>query len=54
MERVERIKELLSQKEEIDTELDTIRQQVREEKAAFAKPRKPRKKRQGDLALVKP
>ena len=53
MERVERIKELLSKKAEIDKELDVIRQQMREEKVAFTATRKPRAKKQGDLQLTK-
>jgi hypothetical protein len=52
MERVERIKTLLAKREEIDRELEGIRQQAREENAAFAINRKPRKKRQGDLPLA--
>lgn len=45
MDRVSRIQELLKQKADIERELDGIRQQVQEEKAAFAAARKPRKPR---------
>lgn len=53
MERVARLRELLKQKAAIDTELDQIRKQLNEESDLFKKERKPRKKKQGDLALVK-
>jgi hypothetical protein len=43
--RTERIKELLSQKSAIDTELDGIRQQLKDEKTAFSVGKKERKKR---------
>lgn len=52
MERLKRIQELLKQKGEIDHELDQIRQQVKAEKAAFSSAKKPRQKKQVDLALV--
>jgi hypothetical protein len=45
MERVERIKALLSQKTAIDAELAALREQVRAEKAAFTAGRKPRKQK---------
>jgi hypothetical protein len=38
--RVERIKELLSKKEEIERELDQIRVQLKEEKLAFSSARR--------------
>jgi len=44
MERLQRIQELLKNRQEIDSELDQIKKQVKEEKAAFASTRKPRKK----------
>jgi ubiquitin len=46
MERVERIKELLAQKAAIDGELAQLKQQVKQEKAAFTAMRKPRKQRE--------
>jgi hypothetical protein len=54
--KVGRVKELLAQKEEIEQELAAIRQQAKEELLALKgskKERQPRKKKQGDLALVK-
>ena len=42
MERVARLRELLKQKEAIDTELAAIKKQMNEESGLFKKPRKPR------------
>jgi hypothetical protein len=53
MERVKRITELMSQRATIDSELKTLKEQVAAETAALKKPRQARKKKQGDLALVK-
>jgi hypothetical protein len=46
MERLQRIQELLTQKAAIDTELAQLKQLVKDEKAAFAALRKPRKKKE--------
>ena len=54
MERIARLRELLTQKEAIETELDTIQKQLNEESGLFKKPRLPRKKKQGDLPLTQP
>jgi hypothetical protein len=51
---VERIKELMRQKVSIDAELKTLKEQIAAESAALKRPRQARKKKQGDLALVKP
>lgn len=51
--RSERLRELIKQKEAIDTELATIKKQLDEETSLLKKERKPRKKKQGELALVK-
>jgi hypothetical protein len=46
MERLQRIQELLGKKTEIDRELAELKQLVKDEKAAFAATRKPRKKKE--------
>jgi hypothetical protein len=48
MDRVARLRELLKQKEAIDTELVGIKKQMNEESGLFKKPRKPREKKQAD------
>ncbi len=45
-ERAARLRMLLKQKGDIDTELDGIRKQIAEETALFKKPRKPRAKKE--------
>jgi hypothetical protein len=45
MERVEQLRQLLKQKEEIDRELAVIHKQLNEESGLFKKPRKPREKK---------
>jgi hypothetical protein len=45
MERLERIKELLAKRQEIDRELVEIKEQARKERAAFVAARKPRQPR---------
>jgi hypothetical protein len=52
MERVERLRQLLKQKEEIDRELAVIHKQLNEESGLFKKPRKAREKK-SDPALKK-
>ena len=44
MERLQRIKELMTQKTTIDAELKTLQEQVEKESAALKKPRQPRKR----------
>ena len=52
MDRLQRIKELVEQKQQIDKELADLKDVVKAERAAFAlKPPKPRKKKQGSLPL---
>jgi hypothetical protein len=52
MERLQRIKELVEQKQQIDKELADLKDVVKAERAAFAlRPPKPRRKKQGSLPL---
>jgi hypothetical protein len=51
LERLQRIKELMTQKTTIDAELKTLQEQVEKESAALKKPREPRKK--ADSAVAK-
>ena len=46
-DRVERIKQLIQQKEQIDGELRTLKEAIKAETAAIKTPRKPRKKTDG-------
>ncbi|WP_156795404.1 hypothetical protein [Bradyrhizobium icense] len=43
MERLEQLRQLLKQKEDVDRQLAAIRQQIREESGLLKKPRKSRK-----------
>lgn len=52
MDRIKRIQELMTQKTAIDGELQTLKDQITQESAAFKKPSKPRKKKQADLPLA--
>ena len=52
MEKLERLKTLLTQKAGIDKELADIKAQIKEEKQLFTAAQKPRKPRQAKLALV--
>lgn len=53
MDKIERIRDLLAKKAEIDAELEAIRDEDKAVRAAFAAARKPRKsrKKQGSLPL---
>lgn len=52
MDRIVRLRELLKQKEAIDTELSGIRKQLNEEAGLFKKSRKPRKKKEAAEAQI--
>ncbi|MCW2114447.1 hypothetical protein [Bradyrhizobium elkanii] len=53
MERIERLRQLLKQKVDIEHELDAIHKQLNEESGLFKTQRKPRAKKQETAAQVK-
>jgi hypothetical protein len=46
-DRIEKIKQLIQQKEQVDAELKTLKEAIKAETAAIKAPRKPRKKADG-------